>query len=102
MRESQCLDTDLNLMRDFTGRWMRISLRRSSLLPIFSAAYEGGVELEVVEFRRREALADDMLRYIAEIYSAKFKQNSILIAYNIEQRNFNIQDLYISHPILQR
>lgn len=48
MRESQCLETDLNLIKDLMGRWRRISLRRSSLSAIISAEYDGGEELELV------------------------------------------------------
>ena len=42
MRESQCLDTDLNLWRDFIGRWRRISARTSSFSDTISAEGEGG------------------------------------------------------------
>ena len=31
MRESQCLDTDLNRRREITGRRLKISVKRSSL-----------------------------------------------------------------------
>ena len=39
MRESQCLETDLNLRRDFMGRKSRIWIRRSTLLAIVSADF---------------------------------------------------------------
>lgn len=38
MRESQCLDTDLNRMRDLMGRRIRISVNRSELAATLSAA----------------------------------------------------------------
>ena len=41
IRESQCLDTDLNLMRDFRGSLTRICMRRSSLLATISHDFEG-------------------------------------------------------------
>ena len=43
IRESQCLDTDLNLIRDLRGSRSRTSFRRSSLLAIISAEYDGAV-----------------------------------------------------------
>lgn len=36
MRESQCLDTDLNLSRDLIGRRISISVKRSSKFPVTS------------------------------------------------------------------
>lgn len=36
MRESHCLDTDLNLMSDLAGTRRSISVRRSTLLAIVS------------------------------------------------------------------
>ena len=36
MRECQCLDTDLNLISDFTGKCLRISVKRSSLFAMAS------------------------------------------------------------------
>lgn len=40
MRDSQCLDTDLNQIRDFAGKNTRICVRRSALLAISSATGE--------------------------------------------------------------
>lgn len=40
MRENQCLDTDLNRIRDFARTRSRISVRISTLLAITSAASE--------------------------------------------------------------
>lgn len=37
MRDSQCLDTDLERRSDFTGSRIRISVKRSSLVAISSA-----------------------------------------------------------------
>lgn len=65
MRESQCLDTDLNFMRDLMGRRRRISFRRSSLPAIFSAEYDGGEEVDaaplVVFLEDLVLLVDDIL-----------------------------------------
>lgn len=38
MIESQCLDTDLKILRDLMGRRIRISIKRSELAATFSAA----------------------------------------------------------------
>lgn len=38
MRDSQCLDTNLNLTSDFTGKQTRISVNRSPLVAMASAA----------------------------------------------------------------
>lgn len=38
MRDSQCLDTNLNLTSDFTGKQTRISVNRSALFAMASAA----------------------------------------------------------------
>lgn len=40
MRESQCLDTDLNRRRDFTGNFMRIWVKMSSLAATLSIGDE--------------------------------------------------------------
>lgn len=40
MRESHCLDTDLNLMSDLAETRRSISVRRSTLVAIISAAGE--------------------------------------------------------------
>ncbi|KAJ0098334.1 hypothetical protein Patl1_20708 [Pistacia atlantica] len=37
MRDSQCLDTDLNFTKDLSGRQRSISVKRSSLFAIISA-----------------------------------------------------------------
>ena len=47
MKESQCLDTDVNLMRDLRGSFTRISLRRSSLLATISDDFEA-IDMVVV------------------------------------------------------
>lgn len=40
MRESQCLDTVLNCVRDFMGTRIRISVNRSEFPPTLSAAVD--------------------------------------------------------------
>lgn len=57
MRESQRLDTDLNRIRIFAGKGSKISVRRSRLLAITSAASEISDELppEITFFRLLDA-----------------------------------------------